>query len=92
MTFLISLLISMVFMYSIEAKYSRCKDVLNKNDQNFFYCTKFTAGKGQAFQSHFKAKFSRNMEYTADKWADPGFKDAKSVQIAVAIYTFNGWQ
>lgn len=30
----------------VESKVSKCKDVLNKYDKEFFYCTKFSVGLG----------------------------------------------
>lgn len=48
--------------FFVEAKRAKCKELLNKYDKNFFYCTKFSVGKGKAFKSYYKAKFTRNME------------------------------
>jgi hypothetical protein len=33
-----------LLMQVVESKVSRCKEVLNKYDRDFFYCTKFSVG------------------------------------------------
>ena len=43
---LLSLLVQLV-----EGKVARCKEVLNKYDKDFFYCTKFSVGLGEPFIS-----------------------------------------
>ena len=43
-----------------EPKVSKCKHLLN-SDTDFFYCTKFSVGKGKAFKSDLTARFNRNV-------------------------------
>lgn len=56
MNIILILLIVIAYMSSLddsvtEAKRSMCKEKINKNTNDFFYCTKFAVGKGQAFKS-----------------------------------------
>ena len=53
------------FLSFSEGKVSKCKDVINKHDKDFFYCTKFSVGKGQAFMSLIRAKFTRSLSVAA---------------------------
>ena len=73
-------------------KVSRCREVLNKHTKDFFYCTKFTAGKGQAFKAYYSAKWTRNMKHLAMANAKDDFKDATNIQVTIAIYKFEDWQ
>ena len=41
-----------------EAKVVTCSDTIDNADKDFFYCTKFAVGKGKAFRSHYKARFT----------------------------------
>jgi len=42
-------------------KVADCRGKLSKNskDKGFFYCTKFSVGKGQGFKSYYEANFVR---------------------------------
>jgi hypothetical protein len=89
MTALLSLLCFLVL--AVDAKVARCKEVLNKYDRDFFYCTKFSLGLGQDFKSYFKARFTRSVEGLRDRNARPEFKDRKSVQVTLAVYEHSAW-
>lgn len=60
--------------------------------KTFFYCTKFAVGKGQPFKSYWKAKFSRNMQYSLDTYSKEEFKDRKNIIITIAVYEHKEWQ
>lgn len=38
-----------------QGKVSECRNMLNNYDRDFFYCTKFSVGKGQPFKSFLTA-------------------------------------
>jgi hypothetical protein len=38
-------LLSLLFQ-GVQSKVARCREVLNKYDRDFFYCTKFSVGLG----------------------------------------------
>ena len=44
-----------------SCKVSKCMERLSKHGNDFFYCSKFSVGKGQAFKSLIKAKFTRDV-------------------------------
>lgn len=54
----IILLITTLLVYVTDAKVSNCRESLSKHGRDFFYCTKFSVGKGQAFKSLVRAKFT----------------------------------
>ena len=76
----------------VQPKVARCKEVLNKYDQDFFYCTKFSVGLGQEFRSNYKARFTRSLEGLRDRNALPEFKDRKVVLVTLAVYEHSQWQ
>jgi hypothetical protein len=79
-------------MVGIDCKVSRCKEVLNKYDKDFFYCTKFSVGMGQDFRSYYKARFTRSMEGLRDRNAAPGLKDRTVVTVTLGVYDHSAWQ
>jgi hypothetical protein len=74
-----------------EAKQAKCKELLNKYDKNFFYCTKFSVGKGKAFKSKYRARFTRNMESLQKRKAAPGYENRTRVIVTLAVYEHKNW-
>jgi hypothetical protein len=75
----------------VEAKRAKCKELLNKYDKNFFYCTKFSVGKGKAFKSYYRARFTRNMESLQKRKAAPGYEDRANIIVTLAVYEHKNW-
>ena len=73
-----------------EGKVSHCKDSMGKNGRDFFYCSKFSVGKGQVFKSLIKAKFTRDVTYAATR--DERGEIPHDVELTVAVYQHNQWQ
>ena len=48
---------------SVNAKNSKCNGRLHKYDRDFFYCTKFSVGKGRAFKTKYTAQFVENRQH-----------------------------
>lgn len=44
-----------------SAKRTTCRNKLNKDDDDFHYCTKFAVAKGHAFKASIKFKLTRDM-------------------------------
>ena len=65
--------------------------MLNNYDRDFYYCTKFSVGKGRAFKSFIKAKFSRNMTDFLQANAHIKKRDEKFLPIVVAVYEHQNW-
>lgn len=66
----ILLLLTALLVCMSDAKVSKCREALSKHGRDFFYCTKFSVGKGQAFKSLIRAKFTRDLTSAAKAGAD----------------------
>jgi len=75
----------------VEAKVGKCRELLNKYDNTFFYCTKLSVGKGKAFKSYYNARFTRNMESLQKRKASPGFEERKNIIVTLAVYEHHNW-
>lgn len=60
------ILLILTLLGLVESKVSKCRHLLN-SETDFFYCTKFSVGKGKAFKSDLTAKFNRNVKFTVKK-------------------------
>ena len=45
-------------LQTAEAKKAKCSEQIHKKDRDFFYCTKFSVGKGRAFKTWYTARFT----------------------------------
>jgi len=66
----IILLMTALFICISEAKVSKCREAMSKHGRDFFYCTKFSVGKGQAFKSLIRARFTRDLTSAAKEDAN----------------------
>jgi hypothetical protein len=65
MAFKFILLLIALFICLSEGKVSHCTEAMSKHGRDFFYCTKFSVGKGQAFKSLIRARFARDLSSAA---------------------------
>ena len=45
---------------SCSAKYTTCKERLDTETKNFWYCSKFSVEKGRSFETYYWANFKVN--------------------------------
>ena len=73
-----------------EGNVQRCNGKMGASNL-FFYCTKFSVGKGQAFSSDYKIKFTKNMEAIRNINADKSYEKGPNVRLSIGVFEHHDW-
>lgn len=91
MIFSIWLLVAMLASL-VDAKKASCVQTLSKTRKDFYYCTKFSAGKGQSFNADYRIYFKSSQVNAASFHAKPEKKGEDLLYVSLAVYEHKPWQ